>query len=114
MITCKMDHQYRRPESSRLCASLLQDLMKRGICRCGGGDARRCVMPWPGLRRTQLIQEPPLTLATLTKVRIGLKFKPLKPSYFPPHTTYVTNLPTHQVGQQFSVGLLTPLTNQGV
>jgi hypothetical protein len=40
-----MDHQYRRPESSRICAILLQDLMKRGICWCGGGDALRCVMP---------------------------------------------------------------------
>jgi hypothetical protein len=27
------------PESSRICTILLQDLVKRGVCRCRGGDA---------------------------------------------------------------------------
>jgi hypothetical protein len=27
------------PESSRICAVLLKDLMKRGVCQCPGGDA---------------------------------------------------------------------------
>jgi len=27
------------PESSRICAILLQDFMKRSVCWCGGGDA---------------------------------------------------------------------------
>jgi hypothetical protein len=29
-------------ESSRICPILLQDLMKRGVCECGGGDALSC------------------------------------------------------------------------
>jgi hypothetical protein len=35
-----MDHQYQR-ESTRICAILLQDVMKRGVYQCGGGDALR-------------------------------------------------------------------------
>jgi len=32
-------------ESSEICTIVLQDLVKRGVCRCGGGDAltTKCV-----------------------------------------------------------------------
>jgi hypothetical protein len=61
-------------ESSRICPILLQDLMKRGVCRRCGGDARRAgarIKPkFPPLRSTLKIND--LRLTVLWKVHTWL------------------------------------------